>query len=112
MSIIGFVRQRVPTSVRHLTRIAAMFALSGLLVFAIGILYPRPLSVIFSMTIGHALGAIAVGLYLVAVVIDSVSPPTKIPSSRRYPQDGEGSPPESQPSVETRTDGKKSPGDE
>lgn len=100
MSVIGFVRRRVPHSVRYLTRIASWCALSGLLVFAIGIVHPRPLSVIFSMTIGHVLGAVAVGLYLVAVIIDSLSPPTSIPVSRRDQAGPDERGPESRPSIE------------
>jgi len=69
---IEFLRQHIPQSVQRLTRLAAVFALLGLLVFAIGLLYPRPLAVILSMTLGHALGAFAVGLYLIAVILDSI----------------------------------------
>jgi hypothetical protein len=108
VSIIGFVRQRVPRSVRYLTRIASGFALAGLGVFAIGILYPRPLAVIFSMSVGHVLGVIALGLYLIAIVIDSASPPTSIPLSTR----GSVEPPiqggpESRPSIEAGPDSTK-----
>lgn len=72
MSAIEFLRRHIPQSVHRLTQLAAVFALLGLLVFAIGLLYPRPLAIILSMTLGHALGAFAVGLYLIAVLIDTM----------------------------------------
>lgn len=73
MSAADFLRRKIPQSVHGLSRLAAVFALLGLLVFAVGLLYPRPLAVILSMTLGHALGAFAVGLYLIAVILDGVS---------------------------------------
>jgi hypothetical protein len=66
---------RFPRSVTHLTRVAAGFALLGLATFALGLFVPKPLPVIFSMSIGHGLGMVAVLLYFVAVAIDTTRGP-------------------------------------
>ncbi len=60
-------------SVQRIVQIATVFALSGMVFFAAGILYPRPLTVVLSMSVGHALGAVAAVLYLLAVIIDSLN---------------------------------------
>lgn len=67
MNLLG----RLPHSVTGLTRIAAGVALLGLGIFTIGLLVPQPLPVIVSMSVGHALGAVAVLLYFVAIAFDS-----------------------------------------
>lgn len=72
LSIIA--RTRVRRSVPQLVRLACMLALVGLLVFAASIVYPKPLIVIFSMSIGHVIGMLAGGLYLLAIVLDTVRP--------------------------------------
>jgi hypothetical protein len=66
MSLIDLL----PRSVTRLTRLAVVFALLGLFAFAIGIFVPKPLPVIFSMSIGHGFGMVAVLLYFAAIVID------------------------------------------
>jgi len=66
------VRGRVKRSVSGITRAAAIVALLGLASFAISVLYPAPLVVIFSMSAGHAIGVVAVLLYLLAIVLDTV----------------------------------------
>jgi len=58
-------------SVPRLTRIAAFLALLGLAVIAFSIVVPRPLSVIFAMSIGHVIGGAAFTCYLVAVLLDA-----------------------------------------
>ena len=65
-------RKRARGSVMGLTRAAAMVALVGLATFAFSMFYPRPLVVIFSMSAGHLIGVLAVGLYLLAVVLDTI----------------------------------------
>ena len=65
---------RFPQSVTRLTRLAAIFALLGLVTFTVGLLVPRPLPVILSMSLGHGLGLTAALLYLVAIVIDTTRP--------------------------------------
>ena len=60
-------------SVQRMVQIATIFALLGMAFFAAGILYPKPLTVVLSMSVGHGLGAIAALLYLLAVIIDSLN---------------------------------------
>jgi hypothetical protein len=62
---------RFPRSVSYLSRLASVFALLGLGSFAVGLFVPKPLPVIFSMSIGHGFGMIAVLLYIVAIAIDT-----------------------------------------
>ncbi len=57
-------------SVTRLTQAACWLALVGLAVMAYSILVPRPLPVIFAMSVGHAIGALAIVCYLCAVVLD------------------------------------------
>lgn len=79
MNLAARVVALVPRSVTRLTQLASVFALLGLTSFAIGLLVPKPLPVIFSMSIGHGLGALAVVTYFVAVALDA----TRGPLSRR-----------------------------
>lgn len=72
MRLSMIARRRVKRSVTSLVRLACVVALVGLSVFAASVFYPRPLVVIFSMSIGHVIGAVAVLLYALAVVLDIV----------------------------------------
>lgn len=85
------------SSVRHLSRLAAVLALSGLALMAYSILFPRPLAVILAMSVGHGIGIAAFLCYLLAVILDvarstpppdslappPVRPPPPPPPSRR-----------------------------
>lgn len=72
MRLSVIARQRVKRSVPALLRLACIVALVGLGFFAFSMLYPRPLVIIFSMSIGHMIGMLAVALYLLAIVVDMV----------------------------------------
>ncbi len=58
-------------SVPRLTRMAAVLALLGLAVIAFSIVVPRPLPVIFAMSVGHVIGGAAFVCYLLAVLLDA-----------------------------------------
>lgn len=58
-------------SVLRLTRLACVFALFGLATMAYSVLVPKPLPVIFAMSVGHGFGAVAFVCYLLAVVLDA-----------------------------------------
>lgn len=79
LSIIA--RGRVKRSVPQLVQLACVVALIGLGVFAASIFYPRPLVVIFSMSIGHIIGMLAGALYLLAIVLDTVRPAALEPAA-------------------------------
>ena len=68
MSLLGRIALR---SVAQLTRSAAVLALIGLAIMAYSIVSPRPLPVVLAMSAGHAIGAIAVVLYVLAIVLDA-----------------------------------------
>lgn len=71
MNIQDIIPSRLKTSKQRLARSASYFALGGLLLFALSLVHPKPLTVIFSMSVGHILGAFAVLLYLIAIIIDA-----------------------------------------
>jgi hypothetical protein len=60
----------VQRSVGHLTRVAAALALLALAIMAGSVIYPRPLLVVFAMSVGHVIGGAAFACYLVAVLVD------------------------------------------
>ncbi len=60
----------VQRSVPELTRLACVLALIGLAVMVYPLLFPGALAIVLSMAIGHTLGIAAVGLYLLAVILD------------------------------------------
>ncbi len=65
--LLAVVAQR---SVPELTRLACVLALIGLLVMVYPLLFPGALAIVLSMGVGHMLGIAAVGLYLLAVILD------------------------------------------
>lgn len=75
MRLSVIARGRVKRSVPQLVQLACFVALVGLAVFAASIVYPKPLVVIFSMSIGHVIGMLAGALYVLAIVLDTVRPP-------------------------------------
>jgi hypothetical protein len=57
-------------SVTRLTRTACWLALVGLGIMSYSIVVPRPLPVVFAMSVGQGIGILAFLCYLLAVVID------------------------------------------
>jgi hypothetical protein len=57
-------------SVTELIRVACVLALLALLVMVYPLLFPGALAIVLSMGIGHMLGMAAVGLYVLAVILD------------------------------------------
>lgn len=78
MRLSVIARRRVKRTVPQLLRLACIVALIALAVFATSIFYPRPLVVIFSMSIGHVIGMLAGALYVLAIVLDTVRPGVSI----------------------------------
>ncbi|HVJ15284.1 MAG TPA: hypothetical protein VM686_07580 [Polyangiaceae bacterium] len=66
-------------SASRLTRIACVVGLPALLSMAYSVLDPRPLPVIWAMSVGQGLGVLAFLFYLLAVVVDTARsrPPAK-----------------------------------
>lgn len=71
-------------SVTRLLRLAAVFALIGLGVMCFAILSGRALPVIFAMSVGHLIGVLAVGCYVLAVVIDGRRRDVGVPASSPF----------------------------
>ncbi len=65
-----FWERLVQRSVGQLTRVAAALALLALAIMVSSVVYPRPLLVVFAMSVGHVIGAAAFACYLVAVLVD------------------------------------------
>jgi Na+/melibiose symporter-like transporter len=84
------------SSVRRLTRLAAMLALTGLAIMAYAVVSPRPLPVILAMSVGQVIGIAAFFCYLVAVVLD-VSRSKPAPDSLNPPPPSTAPPPGPQP---------------
>ena len=78
MRLSLIARRRVKRTVPQLVRAACLVALIGLLVFAASIIYPSPLVVIFSMSVGHVIGMVAGAIYLLAIVLDTVRSETVV----------------------------------
>lgn len=87
MRLSLFIQGKVKRSVPGLIRLACVVALVGLATFAVSLLYPRPLVVIFAMSAGHVIGAVAVALYGLAVVLDTLG--SKPPPAGHRPQGSE-----------------------
>lgn len=64
-------RAWLPGSSMRLLRVAALAALIGLAVMCASLIWPRALPVILAMSVGHAIGALAVGCYVLVVVMDA-----------------------------------------
>ena len=60
----------VQRSIGQLTRVAAVLALLALAIMVSSIVYPRPLLVVFAMSVGHVIGGAAFACYLIAVLVD------------------------------------------
>lgn len=59
------------SSVTGLIRLACCLVLLALACVCYSVLVPRPLPVIFAMSVGHGLGLLAFACYLLAVVVDA-----------------------------------------
>lgn len=81
MRIFDVLPPKLKSSEQRVARIASYFALAGLTLFALSIFHPKPLTVIFSMTVGHVLGSVAVLLYLIAIILDTRARPASKPKS-------------------------------
>jgi hypothetical protein len=57
-------------SVAQLTRVACVLALLGLSVMIYPLLFPSAIAVVLSIAVGHAIGIVAFGAYLLAVIFD------------------------------------------
>ena len=60
----------VQRSIGQLTRVAAVLALLALAIMVSSIVHPRPLLVVFAMSVGHVIGGAAFACYLIAVLVD------------------------------------------
>jgi len=85
---VSLLQRVLGNSVTGLTRTACWLALAGLATMSYSIISPRPLPVIFAMSVGQGIGILAFLCYLLAVVIDvgrhprgSSLPPGPIPPS-------------------------------
>ena len=67
---MNFLQRILGRSVTRLTRMACWLALAGLAVMSYSIISPRPLPVIFAMSVGQGIGILAFLCYLLAVVLD------------------------------------------
>lgn len=79
-----FFQMLAHRSVTHLTRTAAVLALVALAIIAFSVIFPRPLAVVFAMSVGHVIGGAAFVCYLLAVVLDVSRGPNV---SRSFPPD-------------------------
>ena len=70
MNVVGIVLRKTRGSVRVLVRIACVFCLAGLVSCTWGLVHPFPLSVIFSMSVGHLFCLAGYFFYLLAIAID------------------------------------------
>lgn len=68
MKLYAWLVQR---GVPALVRLACVLALLALALMCWSVLNPRPLPVIFAMSLGHAVGGTAFVCYLLAVVLDA-----------------------------------------
>ena len=81
MSLVGRLAQR---SVPGLMKAACILALLALALMCGSVLYPKPLSIITAMSIGHVIGVAALACYLLGVLLDATQRPAS-PESKRQP---------------------------
>ena len=66
---------RLPTPLRRPPRkliwLASTLAVSAMMLFALGLFHPKPLTVILSMSLGHILVGMSVAIYVLVVILDS-----------------------------------------
>jgi hypothetical protein len=95
----------VHRSVRGLVRAAAVLALVGLALMSLSIVWPRPIIVVLAMSVGHVIGAAAVGCYVLGILLTMRrAPPPAPPDAPSLPPatDDSASPsPEPSPAAPT-----------
>ncbi len=67
MTLLARLKSR---SITWLVRLACCLALAALAMMAYSIVNPRPLAVIFAMSAGHVVGALAFVSYFASVLLD------------------------------------------
>jgi hypothetical protein len=87
-----FLRHLLSNSVETLVRVACVLALVALTFFCVSVVFPGPLPVIFAMSVGHGIGFLACGCYVLALVLDAAkreqaSPADEPPASVEHPSD-------------------------
>jgi len=55
---------------RELIRVACVLSLVGLFILVYSVVLPGPLPIIFAMSVGHVIGGVAFGCYVLAIVLD------------------------------------------
>jgi hypothetical protein len=80
MKLLDAIRRR---SAGDLIRVACVLALGGLAVMAFAVISRRALPVMLGMSLGHALGGVALACYVLAIVIDALQNPSKAPSTEK-----------------------------
>ena len=80
------VRRLRKRTLESLVRMACWAALLALAILCLSILHPMPLSVIFAMSVGHAIGGFAFVCYLVSILLDIVRRGEEPPTSPKVEQ--------------------------
>jgi hypothetical protein len=57
-------------TIRRLVLISTITTLAALVMMVAGILFPRPLLLVLSMSMGQLFGTLSLALYLLAIVLD------------------------------------------
>jgi hypothetical protein len=57
-------------TVRRLVNISAIATLVAVLLMVLGIVFPRPLLLVLSMSLGQLFGTLSLALYLLAIALD------------------------------------------
>ena len=73
------LKRLADASVRRLIQLACVLALVGLAVLCYSVISPRPLVIIFAMSVGHAIGVGALCCYLLAMLLDLARREGKLP---------------------------------
>jgi hypothetical protein len=92
-------------SVRGLVRAAAVLALLGLALMSLSIVWPRPIIVVLAMSVGHVIGAAAVGCYVLGILLTMrrTLPPVAPDTPSLPPPPDDATPPSADPSAAAPT---------
>jgi hypothetical protein len=74
---VNLLQRILGKSVTRLTRLSCWLALAGLVAMSYSIISPRPLPVVFAMSVGQGIGILAFLCYLLAVVLDVARQPAR-----------------------------------
>lgn len=85
---MSLIRRILRRSVNELTRAACVLALVALAIMVASVVYPKPLVVILAMSVGHGIGAAALGCYVLAVIVEA-SRSSAATSASHQPGEGE-----------------------